>query len=98
MLCCRAMDTRRCLRSFLMLFTLAACPVSARVTRVEIVSRADVLDGKSFGVAGAYERITGRVYFSAAAANAHNRSIVDLDKAGNLRDGEGDFAADFTAV
>ena len=92
------MHIRRCLRSFLMLFTLAACPLSARVTRVEIVSRADVLDGKSFGDAGAYERITGRVYFSAAAANTHNRNIVDLDKAGNLKDGEVEFSADFIAV
>ena len=71
------MKTRGCLRSFLMLFTLAAGPLSARVTRVEIVSRADVLDGKSFGDTGAYERITGRVYFSVAVANAHNRRIVD---------------------
>jgi Alpha/beta hydrolase domain len=92
------MKIRRCLRSFLMLFTLAVGPLSARVTRIEIVSRANVLDGKSFGDAGAYERITGRVYFSAPSANAHNRSIVDLDKAGNLKDGEVEFSADFIAV
>jgi hypothetical protein len=98
MLFCRAMKIRRCLRSFLMLFTLAAGPLSARVTRVEIVSRADVLDGKSFGDAGAYERITGRVYFSVAAANAHNRRIVDLNEAVNLKDGEVEFSADFIAV
>ena len=98
MLFCRAMKTRGCLRSFLMLFTLAAGPLSARVTRVEIVSRADVLDGKSFGDTGAYERITGRVYFSVAAASAHNRRIVDLDKAVNLNDGEVEFSADFIAV
>jgi hypothetical protein len=98
MLFCRAMKIGRCLRSFLMLFALAAGPLSARVTRVEIISRADVLDGKSFGDSGVYERITGRVYFSVAATNAHNRRIVDLDKAVNLKDGEVDFSADFIAV
>src|SRR5262249_7665281 len=50
------------------------------------------------GDAGAYERVTGRVYFWGAAGNAHNRSIVDLDKAGNLKDGEVEFSADFIAV
>jgi hypothetical protein len=88
----------RLISSFLMLFSLAGVPVSARVTRVEIISRADVLGGKSFGDAGAYERITGRVYFSLVAANAHNRHIVDLEKAVNLKDGEVEFSADFIAV
>jgi alpha/beta hydrolase family protein len=92
------MKIRRCLRSFLMLVTLAVGPLSARVTRVEIITRADVLDGKSFGNAGAYERITGRVHFSVAAVNAHNRRIVDLDNAVNLKDGEVEFSADFIAV
>ena len=92
------MKIRRSLTSFLALLVLAAGPLSARVTRVEIISRADVLDGKSFGNAGVYERITGRVYFSVAVANAHNRRIVDLDKAVNLKDGEVEFSADFIAV
>ena len=36
----------------------------ARVVRVEVTSRTDVLNGKQFGTAGTYERITGRIYFS----------------------------------
>ncbi len=70
----------------------------ARVTRVEITSRADVLDGKSFGESGAYERITGRVYFSVAVDNIHNRGIVDLANAVNLQNGEVEFSAEFVAV
>jgi hypothetical protein len=70
----------------------------ARVTRVEIASRADVLDGKSFGDAGAYERITGRVYFSVPVDNVHNHRIVDLTNAVNLQNGEVEFSADFVAV
>jgi len=73
-------------------------PANARVTRVEILSRKDVLDGKSFGDAGAYERITGRVYFSVVVTNAHNLRIIDLDKAVNRKGDEVEFSADFTVV
>jgi hypothetical protein len=84
--------------SLALLLVLLAAPLSARVTRVEITSRVAVLDGKPFGDAGPYERITGRVYFSLPVANPHNRRIVDLDKAVNLKDGEVEFSADFIAV
>src|ERR1700730_18398539 len=47
-------------------------PLNARVVRVAIASRTDVLNRKQFGDAGAYERITGRVYFSLPVANTHN--------------------------
>jgi hypothetical protein len=83
---------------FFLFLLLGVLPLSARVTRVEIVSRTDVLGGKSFGDAGTYERITGRVYFSLPAANPHNLRIVDLGKAVNLQNGEVEFSADFIAV
>jgi hypothetical protein len=85
--------------SFLFLvLTLSSSTVEARVTRVEVASRVDVLGGKAFGDAGSYERITGRVYFSLPVANAHNRGIVDLDKAMNLKEDEVEFSADFVAI
>ena len=78
---------------------MAAIPCAqARVVRVDVSSRTDVLGGREFGAAGAYERITGRVYFSVAVANPRNRAIVDLDNAVNLNDGEVEFSADFIAV
>ena len=83
--------------SFLILL-LAVLPLNARVVRVEIVSRTDVLDGKTFGDAGAYERITGRVYFSVPVTNPHNARIVDLRNAVNLKNGEVEFSADFIAI
>src|SRR5256714_1014794 len=73
-------------------------PLSARVTRVEITSRTYVMGGKPFGAAGAYQRITGRVYFSLELANPHNASIVDLKNAVNLKNGEVEFSSDFIAV
>jgi hypothetical protein len=83
------------LLAVLLCFTI---PLEARVVRVEVSSRTDVLNGQQFGEAGAYERIVGRVYFSVAVANLHNRRIVDLDKAEDLKDGEVAFSSDFIAV
>jgi hypothetical protein len=73
------------------MFTGAA---SARVVRVEITSRADIENGKAFGNAGPYEKITGRVFFAVDPANPHNRQIVDLDKAPRNAQGEVEFSAD----
>jgi hypothetical protein len=81
-----------------LLTAVTVLPLNARVIRVEIASRTDVLNGKTFGDAGAYERITGRVYFLLPIANPHNLRIVDLDKAVNLKDGEVEFSSDFIAV
>jgi len=70
----------------------------ARVLRVEVTSRQDVLGGRSFGDAGSYERILGTVYFSLPVNNPHNSAIVDLQNAVNLRNGEVEFSADFIAI
>ncbi len=86
------------LLSLLAVLLCCTIPLEARVVRVEVSSRTDVLNGQQFGEAGAYERIVGRVYFSVAVANLHNRRIVDLEKAENLKDGEVAFSSDFIAV
>jgi hypothetical protein len=83
--------------SFLLLI-LPVFPLNARVLDVDVATRAPVLNGKIFGAAGPYERITGRVYFSLPVANTHNQRIVDLDNAVNLKSGEVEFSSDFVAV
>jgi hypothetical protein len=87
----------RSLRTLLILvvFPLLATTSLARVVRVEVLSRTDIQDGKPFGAAGTYEKITGRVYFAVDPANAHNRQIVDLDLAERNARGEIEFSADF---
>jgi hypothetical protein len=85
---------RRRLVWVIALIAFLASAVEAHVTRVEIISRADVQDGRAFGLAGAYERIIGRVYFSVDPANTRNRQIVDLDKAPRNAQGEVEFSAD----
>ena len=82
---------------FMMVLLLCTAFIStsqARVVRVEITSRTDIDNGKPFGAAGAYEKITGRVYFAVEPANVHNRQIVDLDKAPRNAKGEVEFSAD----
>jgi hypothetical protein len=83
---------------WLFFLILTVSLLNARVVRVEIASRQDVSNGRTFGDVGAYERITGRVFFSVPVANPHNRSIVDLDKAVNLNHGAVEFSADFMAL
>ena len=92
------MRLRSCLFVLLLLLAATVLPLEARVLRVEIATRSDVLNGRTFGAAGAYERITGRVYFTLTVNNPHNRRIVDLRNAVNLRMGEVEFSSDFVAV
>jgi len=80
--------------STVLAIALLAGVAQARVVRVEISSRADLENGKSFGSAGAYEKLTGRVYFAVDPANPHNGQIVDLDKAPRNAQGEVEFSAD----
>ena len=72
-------------------------PLQARVTRLEIDTRTDVLQGKPFGDAGPYERLTGQIFYSVRVDNPHNAAIVDLHNAVNLKNGEVEFSADFVA-
>jgi len=78
----------------LTLIAFFASSADTHVTRVEILSRADIQDGRAFGLAGAYERIIGRVYFAVNPENIHNRQIVDLDRAPRNAQGEVEFSAD----
>lgn len=85
----------RCGRFLSLLICLSiAFPAAAHVTRVEIISRSDIANGKPFGLAGPYEKIVGRVYFAVDPANVHNRQIVDLDKADRNAQGAVEFSAD----
>ena len=47
------------LLGFLLTWVWVSAPLQARVTRVEIDSRTDVLNGQAFGDVGAYERLSG---------------------------------------
>jgi hypothetical protein len=78
----------------LALVTLAFFKAQAGVTRIEIISRADLLNGKEFGLAGAYEKIVAKVHFAVDPNNPHNKVIVDIDKAPRNEQGLVEFSAD----
>lgn len=78
--------------------TLVPVPASAEVARIEILSRADVLAGKSFGAAGPYEKLRGKVYFALDPQNPRNKVIVDLDKAPKNSQGKVEFSADVLII
>ena len=67
---------------------------SAAVTHVHVKERSDVLGGKEFGTAGAYERITATVYFAVDPKLPQNRAIRDIDLAPRNADGLVEFSAD----
>src|SRR6185503_18235684 len=67
---------------------------SAKVTRIEVLSRSDVLAARAFGASGHYEKIIARVYFEIDPRDTHNRQIVDIDKAPRNARGKVEFSAD----
>ena len=77
------------------LLALAPEAMRAEVTRVEITSHQDVLNGKAFGTVGAYEKLTGKVYFAVDPNNPHNKIIADVDKAPKNGQGKVEFSADY---
>ncbi|HYA17396.1 MAG TPA: alpha/beta hydrolase domain-containing protein [Bryobacteraceae bacterium] len=84
-------------RAVFALLLICGC-LSAEVTRVEISKREDVLGGKSFGPVGAYEKLSGKVYFAVAPENPHNKVIVDVEKAPRNAQGKVEFSSDFFII
>src|SRR6188472_3815090 len=76
------------------LLLVTAIPAAAEVTRVTIASRAVVANGRWFGAAGPYEKISGTVFFELDPADPHNRAIADLDLAPRNARGRVEFSAD----
>ncbi len=68
---------------------------SAAVRGVDITERSSVLEGKSFGAAGPYQRIIGRIRFGADPKLAANHIIRDLEFAPVNASGDVEFSADF---
>lgn len=81
-------------RRILLAFFLCAASAGAEVVRVDVQSRADILTGRSFGLAGAYEKVAGRVYFAVDPSNPANQIIADISKAPRNAKGQVEFSAD----
>src|SRR6185369_977104 len=79
------------------IFALSS-PTSAAVTRFEIVQREAFAGGKSFGGAGPYEKIVGRIHFAVDPAVRQNQAIVDLTRAPRNVQGLVEFSGDLFIV
>lgn len=77
---------------------LFSLPGRAEVVRIDVKSRADLLPGKSFGSAGAFEKLSGKIYFAVDPNNSANRIIADIDKAPKNAGGKVEFSSDFYMI
>ncbi len=67
----------------------------ARVVRIDVSSREALLGGKSFGLAGSYERIGGTIRFAVDPDNPANRIVTDIALAPRNADGDVEFSTEF---
>jgi hypothetical protein len=67
-------------------------------TRLEITSRALYARGQSFGEAGTYELIQGRLHFSVDPADSHNEVVTDIGLAPTNAEGRVEFSSDFALL
>lgn len=70
-------------------------PHDSEVTRLEILRRDPFMGDTSFGAVGTYERLSGRVYFSAEPESPCNIQIVDLIRAPRNPQGRVEWSSDF---
>jgi hypothetical protein len=82
----------------LIIALLVALPLHAEVVRIEVKSRADILAGKSFGSAGAFEKLSGKIYFAVDPRNPANQIVTDIGKAPKNASGKVEFSSDFYII
>ena len=83
------------LKNAFLVSLFAAALAHAAVVRLDIKERSDILDGKTFGTVGAYERIVGKAYF--ASQSQARRRIKPSSTSTKLRatsDGLVEFSSD----
>jgi len=84
--------------AYLFLVSLLATQTSAEVTRIDVASRSALPGENSYGLAGAYEKLAGKIYFEVDPQNPANQIIVDIDRAPVNANGRVEFSADFFLI
>ena len=87
-------------RTILTLLTVLcfASSADARVVRIEVRYRVDLAGGMWFGLAGAYEKLVGTIYFEVDPDNPANGIITDIGLAPRNADGLVEFHSDFFLI
>src|SRR5512146_3413844 len=68
---------------------------NAELTRIDIISRSDIPTASG---TPEYEKIVGTAAFSLDRTDAHNKAIVDLDKAKTDADGRVSFSSELEVL
>jgi hypothetical protein len=77
---------------------LLGTDAAAEVVRFDVQERREILAGRSFGLAGDYEIIAGRIYFAFDRGLEPNRIVADIGKAPVDDRGRVSHSADFYLV
>ena len=85
-------------RVLALLIMVLANSAHAEVVRVEITRTTDLLGGRGFGGAGAYELIEGRAHFALDPAHKSNAIITDIALAPRNTRGLVEFSADIAIM
>ncbi len=78
-----------------LLLCLAASLATAEVVRVDVQVRGDVAEDRSYGLAGPYERLVGKIHYEVDPNNSVNQIITDIEYAPTNAAGMVEFSADF---
>ena len=78
----------------LLAILISAAAAFAAVKSIHVIERSDVMEGKSIGAVGPYERIIAKVHFTVDPNLAPNKIINDLVYAPRNSEGLVEFAAD----
>jgi hypothetical protein len=94
-LCCnKAGQVFRFLIAFLIVF-LNCCPLQAEIVRIIITKTEPYLEGKVFGTAGSYEKLTGQAYGEVDPENPLYSIIQDINLAPMNERGMVEYISDF---
>jgi hypothetical protein len=87
-------------RRMLLFVLIVAGTAAARaeVVRIEVNSRADIPQGQTFGQAGGYEKLSGKIYFAVDPRNSANLIVADIDNAPKNAAGKVEFSSDFYII
>ena len=88
----------RLLSTLFLSLVLIAATASAEVVRIDVGARSDVADGRAYGLAGAFERIAGTIYFAVDPDNPANQIVTDIAYAPRNTDGKVEFRSDFYLI
>jgi hypothetical protein len=86
------------MRALVICAAISFASASAEVTRVELVTTASWLGGRTLGKAGPYEMLQGRVYFEIDPQGSTGQRVSDISLAPRNAKGRVEFSSDFVLV